>query len=113
MTGERFNIYRTEDGIYYCPVCGSGGLKSPPYYENGSPSFEMCECGFEFGYDDSPFVTRGAVEGIKENWTRWRKKLIHEASADSKRLSALEAQLKNINIKLTFDLIDVEEENKD
>lgn len=39
--------------MYICCVCGCDKLEYPQYYDNGSPTFEICECcGFESGFDD-------------------------------------------------------------
>jgi len=48
------------------------------------------------------------VNGIKENWKRWRAKVIEEAATNRASLKKLEANLRNINIRLAFDLIPVE-----
>ncbi|MBC2600634.1 hypothetical protein [Puniceicoccus vermicola] len=105
---ETFFIYKTAFSGYVCPVCGEAGLKERPYDDDGSPSFEMCTCGFEFGFDDSPLASKEAVNGIKENWKRWRVKVIEEAATNRESLKQLEANLRNINIRLAFDLIPVE-----
>jgi len=48
--GEHFIIRENDEGVYLCPVCGSAEFDEPPYDENGSPSFQMCSCGFEYGF---------------------------------------------------------------
>ena len=105
---ETLFIFKDDSGSYCCPVCGEPGLQAPPYYDDGSASFEMCSCGFEFGFDDSHLASAEAVKGIKENWKRWRIKVIEEAATSSDKLKKLEANLRNINIRLAFDLIPVE-----
>lgn len=107
---ETFSIFQTDEGSYCCPVCGSDEFELPPYDEAGSPSFEMCSCGFEFGFDDSPLASAEAVEGVQANWKRWRKKLIEGASRNSESLAELECQLRNIRVRLAFDLIDIQDE---
>jgi len=107
---ERFTIFQADDGHFCCPVCGAADLSIAPYTEHGGASFEMCECGFEFGFDDSPLASAEAVDGIRANWRRWRRKVIDEASRDAEALERLERQLKNIGVRLAFDLIDVEDE---
>ena len=107
---ESFTIYQAEDGSYCCPVCGAIEFKIPPYELNGGASFEMCTCGFEFGYDDCPLASKDAISGIEANWRRWRKKLIEQTAVNTAKLDKLEKQLKNIRIRLAFDLIDVPEE---
>jgi hypothetical protein len=106
--GESFLLRRTELGDFCCPVCGRVEFAEPPYYTDGSASFQMCSCGFEFGFDDSPHASPEAVDGIQENWKRWRITLVEAASKSSDELNALEATLANIDIVLAFDLIPVE-----
>ncbi|MDH5232760.1 MAG: hypothetical protein OEZ58_03330 [Gammaproteobacteria bacterium] len=105
--GEAFTILKTEDGMYCCPVCGSPEFKEAPYNEDGTASFEICSCGFEFGYDDSPLASGEAVEGIENNWDRWRLKVIEKNSHTKSDLENLENNLKNLGIELAFDLIPV------
>lgn len=107
---ETFSIFQTEGGMFCCPVCGSPELEPAPYNENGHPAFIMCSCGFEFGFDDSPDASPEAVEGIQNNWKRWRRILINQAATNKSSLDKLENQLKNIKIRLAFDLIDVPDE---
>ncbi|MCX6952662.1 MAG: hypothetical protein NTV51_10935 [Verrucomicrobia bacterium] len=107
---ETFTIVQADGGCYCCPVCGVAGLAIAPYAEDGGASFEMCECGFEFGFDDTPLASPEAVDGVRANWKRWRRKVIDAASTSSASLDRLERQLKNIGIRLAVDLIDVEDE---
>lgn len=107
---ETFAIFQMSDGTHCCPVCGSAEFESPPYEEDGSPSFQMCSCGFEFGFDDSPFANSEAVEGVPANWKRWRRKVVEGASRDSTSLAKLMLQLENIRVRLAFDLIDIQDE---
>jgi hypothetical protein len=106
---EIFEIIQADDGRYCCPVCGAADLSIAPYADDGAASFEMCSCGFEFGFDDSPLASAEAVEGVRANWKRWRRKLIDGASHSSEALKQLEAQLQNIGVRLAFGLIDVED----
>jgi hypothetical protein len=105
--GEHFTILQNDDGIYCCPICGSPEFEETPYDENGSASFQMCSCGFEFGYDDSPLASEEAVEGIVANWDRWRLKVIKKRASSKTELEKLENNLHNLNIDLAFDLIPV------
>lgn len=109
---ENFVIYQVEDGGYCCPVCGAINFHIPPYDTEGNASFEICNCGFEFGYDDSPLASLEAVLGIQANWRRWRRRLINQAAVNSESLASLEKQLKSIRIRLAYDLIDVQEDNE-
>lgn len=90
-----------------CPVCGSAELNSPAYSEEALPSFQMCSCGFEFGFDDNPAASAQAVEGIVQNWERWRLKVIKKSSYLKSTLIKCENNLENIGIKLGYDLIPV------
>ena len=106
-SGEAFTVYQNDEGRFLCPVCGSPEFSEPPYSATGAPSYEMCGCGFEFGYDDSPGATSAAVEGIAANWKRYREDLIAGAAKDPDYLRELEANLANIGRRLVFDLLDV------
>ncbi len=106
-TGEYFIIHQNNEGIYFCPVCGSSEFKEPPYDQDGLASFQMCSCGFEFGYDDSNLASKEAVESIVPNWDRWRLKVIEKNKFSKSKLQKLEYNLKNIGYKLAFDLIPV------
>jgi hypothetical protein len=106
-SGEVFVLHQAESGVYLCPVCGSESFVEPPYFDDGSASFEMCDCGFEFGFDDSPIASSEAVEGIEANWIRWRRRLIDAATRSPTEFAALEQSLLRIGRRLAFDLIDV------
>lgn len=105
--GEHFIILQNNDGAYLCPVCGSAEFNEPPYYENGSASFQLCSCGFEFGFDDSTLASKEASDGIVSNWDRWRLKVIDANKHSKSSLQELEQNLNNIGYKLAFDLIPV------
>ena len=106
-SGEVFVLHQAKSGLYLCPVCGRESFAEPPYSEEGSPSFEMCECEFEFGFDDSPLASDDAVEGIEANWIRWRRRLIDTATRSRSEFATLEQRLLRIGRRLAFDLIDV------
>ena len=105
--GEHFIIIQNNEGIFLCPVCGSAEFNEPPYNENGSPSFQMCSCGFQFGFDDSKQASNEALDGIAANWDRWRLKVIDKNKHTKQSLEHLEANLENIGYRLAFDLIPV------
>ena len=105
--GEHFELHQDNQGIYLCPVCGSAEHEEPPYYENGSASFNMCSCGFEFGFDDSNLASKDAVKGIVKNWDRWRVKVVEKNKLSKTDLKRLELNLSKIGYKLAFDLIPV------
>ena len=105
--GEHFIIRENDEGFYLCPVCGSAEFDEPPYDENGSPSFQMCSCGFEYGFDDSNMASEEALEEIIPNWDRWRLKVIDRNKHTKQDLERLENNLKQIGYRLAFDLIPV------
>jgi hypothetical protein len=106
-SGEVFTLHQAESGLYLCPVCGRESFVEPPYSGDGWPSFEICDCGFEFGFDDSPCASREAIEGIEANWTRWRRRLIDCATKSPAEFAELEQRLSRIGRRLAFDLLDV------
>ena len=106
-SGEYFELFRDEGGIYLCPVCGSAEFDEPPYDTDGNPSFQMCSCKFEFGFDDSPLASEEAVEGLEANWNRWRLGVIEQTQNSPSELRTLEENLSNIGYQLAYDLIPV------
>jgi len=106
-SGEHFIIFQNDADVYLCPVCGSAEFNVPPYDSNGIPSFQMCSCGFEFGFDDSSLASPEALEGIVSNWNRWRLKVIEKNKNNKNSLAKLERNLKQIGYQLSFDLIPV------
>lgn len=107
QVGEHFTLIQNDEGVYLCPVCGSAEFDEPPYDENGGPSFQMCSCNFEFGFDDSNLTSKEASDGITPNWDRWRLKVIEKNKHTQLGLQALEYNLKQIGYELVFDLIPV------
>lgn len=107
QSGEHFIIFQNDQGIYLCPICGSAEFDEPPYHENGSPSSQMCSCGFEFGFDDSSLASNEALEGIVLNWDRWRLKVIDKNKHAKQGLETLEHNLEQIGYRLAFDQIAV------
>ena len=105
--GEHLVIKRNNDGVYLCPICGSAEFNEPPYEEDGSPSFQMCSCGFEFGFDDSHLACAEAAEGVTLNWDRWRLKTIEKNKHSKSSLQRLERNLHEIGYKLAFDLLPI------
>ncbi|RDX38223.1 hypothetical protein DZA50_00775 [Kangiella sp. HD9-110m-PIT-SAG07] len=88
--GEHFVILQNNDGTYLCPVCGSPEFDEPPYDRNGQASFQICSCGFEFGFDDSALASKDAIEGIASNWDRWRLKVVEMKKHSRESLLQLE-----------------------
>ena len=97
--GELFVLLENEGGVFLCPVCGSPEFTEPPYTNDGEPSFQICSCGFEFGFDDSPLASSDAIEGISNNWDRYRLKVINKAATSKSKesLKRLETNLKKIS----------------
>ena len=98
--GEILVLYQNDTGLWCCPICGSPELDSAPYYENGSPSFQMCSCDFEYGFDDDPMASGNAVEGVKNNWDLWRNKLLSSLSNKSEEYQKIKSDLKKIGIEI-------------
>ncbi len=99
--GESFILYQSPTDRWFCPVCGQDTLLEPAYCENGSPSFQLCSCGFEFGYDDSCLASDSALKGIQNNWIRWRQELYKECKNNPQELEELKNSLQNIGINLS------------
>lgn len=109
--GEYFILYENEEGAHICPVCGSAELASPAYDCEGRPSFQMCSCEFEYGYDDTPSASSRAIGGgIQKNWESWRLKVIKRSSYLTSTLRKCERNLQNLGISLAHDLIPVKNE---
>lgn len=99
--GELLILHKECADLWYCPVCGSLELRCPPRTNEGA-SFEMCSCGFEFGFDDDPGASAQAVEGISENWSRWREMLFRKHSHQPEKLNQLKSQLAKIGCEVQF-----------
>ncbi len=74
--GSDAQVFQAENGLWACPVCGSVELDAQPYFGDGASSFEMCSCGFEFGFDDDPGASPRANESVQANWTAWRARFL-------------------------------------
>lgn len=105
--GEHFQILQNLSGDYLCPVCGSPEHDEAPYDKNGLASFNMCSCGFEFGFDDSNLASNEACESVVANWDRWRFKVVERSKLSTESLQELEDNLANIGYKLVIDLTPV------
>jgi hypothetical protein len=97
-TGESITLFKAPDGKWCCPVCGSPELAEAPYNSDGGASFEMCSCGFEFGFDDDPGASAQALPTVAANLERWRAGVMFKNRAWSERIEALRAQLRNIGV---------------
>ena len=99
-SGETITLFQADEGFWCCPVCGSPEFNDPPYLDEGTPSFEMCSCGFEFGFDDDPGASKEAVDGVVNNWARWRTKIIEATPMSSIRYDRLRTNLRNIGVEI-------------
>ncbi len=80
-------VLKREDYIIYsakaeCPICGCGGLRTPPYDGRGQGSDEICPCcGYQFNCDEWDFTfaewrARWVAGGCKW-WSPSRSKSRH------------------------------------
>ena len=98
--GEKVELKISSDGFFYCPVCGekSKDAEWRPYLENGYGTFDICNCGFEFGYDD------GGEPPYEKSWERYRTKWLDgkiESEVFKKlTLTQKKEQLLNIGIDI-------------
>ena len=97
-TGETLALHQAADGNWCCPVCGSPELDQAPYSEDGSASFEMCSCGFEFGFDDDPGASAQALRTVVENLERWRSIVVAKHRGSAQQLAKLRARLASIGV---------------
>jgi hypothetical protein len=94
--GERIVLAISLDGYCFCPVCGekSKDVDWRPYDNEGHPSYDICSCGFEYGFDDS------GEPPYDESWERYRRKWLNGEvePAFGRRLSKVEKleHLKNL-----------------
>lgn len=97
--GEKIVLTISADGYCYCPVCGAKSEDNDwrPYDKEGYPSYDICSCGFEFGFDDG-----GGEPPHDKSWERYRQKWLdgEVEQAFGRRLSRHEKleQLKNLGI---------------
>jgi hypothetical protein len=91
-------LYRSESGTWACPVCGSVELSEQPYYSDGSASFAMCSCGFEFGFDDDPGASAEADPSVTANWTKWRARFLRKLQPHPQALAQVAERLRAIGV---------------
>ncbi|KAA1240785.1 hypothetical protein [Aquimarina sp. RZ0] len=97
--GEKVELNISSDGYCFCPVCGikSEDKKWRPYDENGHPSYDICSCGFEYGFDE------GGEPPYEKSWSNYREKWLNNEIEQhfGKKMTKLEklVQLKNIEIE--------------
>ena len=97
--GDTLILYLSDDGYCYCPVCGVKSMDKDwrPYDDEGNPSYDICFCGFEYGFDD------GGDPPYYKSWESYRKKWL-SGKVDGyggKKLSLSQKleQLKNIKVQ--------------
>jgi hypothetical protein len=96
--GSTAILYCSESGSWACPICGSVELSQPPYYSDGSASFDMCSCGFEFGYDDDPGASPEADPSVPSNWSKWRARFLRKVQAHPGALAQVTERLRAIGV---------------
>lgn len=96
-------IYQAENGLWACPVCGSVELEAQPYFGEGSTSFEMCSCGFEFGFDDDPGASAQADQEVQVNWERWRARFLTRFRLHPRAHAQVVQRLRAIGIETSGD----------
>ena len=97
--GKKVELKISSDGFCYCPVCGEKPKNKEwrPYDETGLPSYDICSCGFEYGFDDS------GEPPYEKSWENYREKWLNNEIDQyfGKRMTKSEKliQLKNIEIE--------------
>lgn len=76
--GDIIELVISSKGNCFCPVCGVESIDKDwrPYDETGHPSYDVCSCGFEYGFDDS------GVPPYEVSWENYRKKWISNEVED-------------------------------
>lgn len=97
--GSLATLYQAESGLWACPICASSELSMAPYFDNGAASFEMCSCGFEFGFDDDPSASSHAVESVQGNWHRWRAKFLARFLGRPQEMTEISLRLRAIGVE--------------
>jgi hypothetical protein len=95
--GEKIVLTISADGYCYCPVCGekSKDKQWRPYDSEGYPTYNICSCGFEYGFEEGEPPYEKSWENYRQRW------LEDEATPPfGKRLSKAEKieQLKNLGL---------------
>ena len=96
--GGKIVLTISDDGYCYCPVCGEKSKDKDwrPYDSGGNPSYDICSCGFEYGFDDAG----GPL--YEKSWDTYRQKWVNGEIEQvfGKRLNRGEKleQLKNLGL---------------
>ena len=96
-SGEEIYLTISPEGYCFCPVCGVmiEDADWRPYYQNGLPSYDICSCGFQFGYDDGSAPSKKSWAGYRERWLQGKVK---NEKPPILSLSQKKQQLKNIGL---------------
>lgn len=96
-SGSIIKMPITADGYSLCPVCGvkAQNKEFRPYDSQGFPSYGICLCGIEFGFECS-------ADSTQEAWSAYRTKWFNEELqfGNSRTLS----KQKKIEQLLTIDI---------
>jgi hypothetical protein len=96
--GEKIVLTISEDGYCFCPVCGAKADDNEwrPYDAEGHPSYDICSCGFEYGFNDS------GEPPHDKSWESYREKWLAGETTPSfgRQLTRTEKveQLKNLGL---------------
>jgi hypothetical protein len=96
--GQELTLIISADGYCFCPVCGEKAKAKGwrPYDNDGRPSYDICSCGFEYGFDD------GGEPPYNKSWETYRERWLmnEDRPTIGRRLSKSEEleQLKNFKI---------------
>lgn len=97
---EQILLTISDDGYCFCPICGikANNKEWRPYNEEGYPSYDICSCGFEYGYDDSGEPPYDKCWEIYRG--KWLIGQIEHERPPILTLSQKKKQLKNLGINL-------------
>lgn len=95
--GISATLYQAESGLWVCPICGCSELST---FDKGATSFEMCNCGFEFGFDDDPGASSDAVECVQDNWQRWRTQFLARFLGRPQAMAEVSLRLRAIGVEV-------------
>lgn len=96
--GEKIVLIISNDGYCYCPVCGEKSKDKDwrPYDKDGYPSYDICSCGFEYGFDD------GGEAPHDKSWENYRQRWLEDEVTPTfgRQLSRTEKeeQLRNLGL---------------
>ncbi|MBD3638037.1 MAG: hypothetical protein HUJ25_11850 [Crocinitomicaceae bacterium] len=68
--GQTIELIVDSKGFCFCPVCGERANVKVwrPYDKFGYPTYDICSCGFEYGFDD------GGEPPYEKSWENYRTK---------------------------------------